>query len=97
MDEIQQLYEKHLNTPFPLELRGEEIDGIELVLIDADAAGVISTFLSSHDKLELNLKLLVPTIASELQIVINQLSGSEKAYYENLLKIIYKIQVMNKL
>jgi hypothetical protein len=52
MDEIQRLWAEHTRTPFPADCRGEQIEGIELVLLDADIAGCVSTFLGSSGRLD---------------------------------------------
>ena len=50
MDEIDKLYNEHLTTSFP-ERRGDEIMGIDLVLIDSDTAGLISKYIGSRGQL----------------------------------------------
>jgi hypothetical protein len=35
----------HLQAPFPARLRGIEIDGIDMVMLDADTAGCVRTWL----------------------------------------------------
>jgi hypothetical protein len=47
MDEIINLYNEHLKTSFP-DRRGEEILGIDLVLLDSDTAGLISKYIGSR-------------------------------------------------
>ena len=42
---IQELWQEHRAAPFPRRLRGREIDGIDFVMLDADIAGCVMTFL----------------------------------------------------
>lgn len=44
---IERLWVEHLARPFPPDLRGVEVGGVEVVLLDSDIAGYVSTWLSS--------------------------------------------------
>lgn len=44
MDDIRELYNKYLNVSFP-NRRGDEIMGIDLVLIDSDTPGLINKYI----------------------------------------------------
>ncbi len=50
--EIRDLWEAHVAAPFPGRFRDEEVDGIDLVMLDADIAGCVSTFLSRDGALD---------------------------------------------
>jgi hypothetical protein len=40
-DQLPRLYEEHMRAPFPAGFRGVDIEGVELILLDADVAGVV--------------------------------------------------------
>ncbi|WP_369253818.1 hypothetical protein [Streptomyces sp. R35] len=40
-DQLPRLYEEHMRAPFPAGFRGVNIEGVELILLDADVAGVV--------------------------------------------------------
>ncbi len=42
---IKDLWEEHLATPFPKGFRGRDINGIDFVLLDANIAGCVQTFV----------------------------------------------------
>lgn len=44
MEDLRELYDKYLNASFP-NRRGDEIMGIDLVLIDSDTAGLIDKYI----------------------------------------------------
>ncbi|GAA2344689.1 hypothetical protein OHT20_36340 [Streptomyces caniferus] len=46
------LWQEHLDAPFPAGLRGVELAGIDMVLLDADIAGCVSTWLNNDGFLE---------------------------------------------
>ncbi len=45
MEEIIHLYDQHLTAPFP-NRRGDEILGVDLVLLDSDTAGLIDKYIA---------------------------------------------------
>jgi hypothetical protein len=42
---ISELWQEHLTAPFPKGFRGKDVSGIDFVLLDANIAGCVSTFL----------------------------------------------------
>jgi hypothetical protein len=49
---IEELWNEHRSTTFPKACRGKDVSGIDLVMLDADVAGCVNTFL---DRGNLNL------------------------------------------
>jgi hypothetical protein len=49
---IEQLWQEHQAAPFPKGFRARHIDGIDFVMLDADIAGCVSTFLSRRRSLD---------------------------------------------
>ncbi|MFE9427721.1 hypothetical protein ACFYNO_32685 [Kitasatospora sp. NPDC006697] len=46
LDLLSRLWEEHMRAPFPPHIRGREIEGEDMVLLDADIAGCVSSSLS---------------------------------------------------
>ncbi len=45
--DINELWKEHLEAKFPEELSGKDINGIDFVMLDADIAGCVSTFVDN--------------------------------------------------
>jgi hypothetical protein len=51
-DSIRDLYEAHLAVDYPVALAGDaEVDGISLIILDADIAGLAQSFLAAGGEL----------------------------------------------
>lgn len=80
---LEHLWDEHLSTSFPRGLGGVEIAGVDLCLLDGDAAGCIGTFLARGGLDPMRRKAL-DACAKELDVVIPQLSGDARRYFERL-------------
>ncbi len=58
MDEIQKLWREHLAAPFPRQVTDEFIGDYDAVMLDADIAGCVSSFLDAEGKLD-EVRILV--------------------------------------
>ena len=47
MTDIATIWEAHRAARFPAAARGQEVDGVDLVLVDTYAAGCIETFVAT--------------------------------------------------
>nr|BEK69943.1 hypothetical protein KPHV_71700 [Kitasatospora purpeofusca] len=45
-DRLARLWEEHLSAPYPDSFRGVDIEGVELILLDADVAGLVQRELN---------------------------------------------------
>jgi hypothetical protein len=86
MDEIVKLYNEHLTTSFP-DRRGDEIMGIDLVLIDSDTAGLITTYIGSRGQLSGDNLRILNHCYSDLKTVVKELSGTDRQYFARLQNI----------
>jgi len=85
----RQLWAEHLDAPFPARLRGEEIAGVEMVLLDADTAGSLQTWLGSDFKLDQRRRADLEDELKDLNRVVPLLDDSdERAYYERLRRLV---------
>jgi hypothetical protein len=87
MDEIVKLYNEHLTTPFP-DRRGDEILGIDLVLIDSDTAGLITKFISYRGQLSIDDIRILNHCYSDLRRIVKELSGTDRQYFAQLQNIV---------
>jgi hypothetical protein len=81
------LYQQHLGRKFPKGPGGEEIDGIDLVLLGADTAGCISTFFGSRGtvlKLDPERTKILKSLCADLERVVPRLSGEAQDYFTEL-------------
>ena len=81
---IEQRWREHLSASFPKRLRGTEIDGIELVLLDADAAGCIQSFIDSGGELSLVQTARLGLLLRDLTRVVPRLADDERGYFARL-------------
>jgi hypothetical protein len=68
--------------PFP-DCRGEEVDGVDLVLVDADLHGCVNHLLGRRfrdDEFQLNI---LRRVAADLDRIVPMMSGDVKAYFED--------------
>ena len=78
---VAPLWERHLARPFPPRLRGEEIEGVDMVLLDADIAGCTQTWLKSSTDLDTMRRGALRDCLGDLDTVLPQLSDPEEAAY----------------
>jgi hypothetical protein len=83
-ERVKELWEEHLAAQFPAGYRGEEIAGVDMVLLDAEIAGCISSYLRSRGKLDADRLRITRTCRLHLDQVIPQLNGEAQRYYERL-------------
>ena len=80
---IEQLWSEHKLAAFPQGCRGKDINGIDLVMLDADVAGCVDTFLS-RGNLNLFQTAVLGLCYRNLTYSIPMLSEEGKAYYRRL-------------
>ena len=87
MTDIKTLYADFLEIPFPDNLSGQEINGIDLVLLDSDTAGLIDKFIHHDNQLDINDFNILRQCCCELEIVEKELQGQPNEYFMSLLNI----------
>lgn len=80
---IEQLWSEHKSAAFPQYCRGKEIHGVDLVMLDADVAGCVDTFLS-RGNLNLFQTAVLGLCCRNLTSSIPLLSEEAKCYYRRL-------------
>jgi hypothetical protein len=87
MDDIKKLYDEHLRAPFPPDLAGEEILGVELVLVDADTAGLTDKYISDRGQLTVDDFRILSHCYSDLKVIAKELKGTDRQYFARLQNI----------
>ena len=84
MTNIEEKYQEFYNQEFPKELRGEEIFGIDLIMLDADTAGLLQKYIENQGKLIKSDFELLERLNHELKTVTKELKGIERTYFSTL-------------
>lgn len=84
MTNIEEKYQEFYNQEFPKELRGEEIFGIDLIMLDADTAGILQKFIGNRGKLTKQDFELLERLNHELKTVTKELKGINRTYFSTL-------------
>ena len=84
MNDIKQKYQEFRNEPFPEGIARKEIRGIDLVMLDADTAGLIDKFIGYNYKLTGTDFDLLKRLLVELKTVTKELDGQSRTYFSTL-------------
>ncbi|BDD01474.1 hypothetical protein [Persicobacter psychrovividus] len=84
MNDIKEKYQEFRNEPFPEGIAGEEIHGIDLVMLDADTAGLLEKFIGYNYKLTRTDFDLLKRLTVELKTVTKELNGQSRRYFATL-------------
>ncbi len=88
LEKIKEVWEAHKSSNFPSDCRGEEIEGIDLVMLDVDIAGCVTTYIGSKGVLEYQKIEILKKCREELNIVLSKLRGLSKEYYAHLNELV---------
>ena len=82
---VDDLYEEHRRADFPDRLRDDEPAGVDLVPLDADLIGVVTTWLHGGGRLDASQQAVVSTGLQHLDRVLPELADPrERRYVERL-------------
>lgn len=82
---VARLWQEHLDAPFPAGLRGAELEGIDMVLLDAGIAGCVTTWRAGEGSLDTESLRTLRDCLTELDTVLPLLTEAEEVrYYERL-------------
>ena len=80
-----QPWDEHKQAEFPARLRGEDVAGVDMVMLDSDVAGFVIAWMSSQGQLESRQRDLLAQCLADLNRVLPLLNDeSERRYYERL-------------
>ena len=83
MTEIERLWAEHLAKEFP-PVRGDEVQVIDLILLDADIAGYVTTFLDHGGRLAPARRASLEGLVRHARTVAQSLSGPGRDYFARL-------------
>lgn len=87
MDQIKTLWLDHLSEGFPEDCLGEQVEGIELVLLEADIARCISTFLQNGARLDPECAAILRRCHRDASVVVRVMSEPTRAYFLRLERV----------
>ncbi|WP_326557253.1 hypothetical protein [Micromonospora sp. NBC_01796] len=82
---VAELWAAHREAAFPARLTAVDIAGVEMVMLDAGAAGCISTWLINGGDLDDRWWDVLAAREQDLARVVPHLAGYEASYYQRLL------------
>lgn len=82
---VTALFEVHVKAPFPSRLRGADVAGFDMVMLDADPTGCISTWLQRQGLLDDWRWNVLAECEQRLVRVIPVLDAYGREYYQRLL------------
>jgi len=89
---IINLWKEHKNAPFPKGFRGKDVSGIDFVMLDADVAGCVDTFIG-RGNLNLYQTAILGLSYRNLSYVIPIINDEGKEYFwrlERLAELVLK-------
>ncbi len=78
-------------SPFPPGCRGQEVAGVDLVLLDSTIAGCVSTYLNSKGCFDLWYTAILGLCYRDVTIVASKLEGEAQGYFgrwEELIRLV---------
>ena len=85
METVRDLFSAHSAARYPSTLAGSaEVDGVALLLLDADIAGFATTFLGNGGKLRPDQWRMLRGAAEDARTVVPKLRGEEWVYFARL-------------
>ncbi|MGW6450015.1 hypothetical protein [Lentzea sp. NPDC055074] len=79
--EVARLYEQHRKMRYPNGLRGVNIAGVELIMVDADAAGCASSWLADADEPSETTRWAAPRCLDDLRKVVPLFADPQSEHY----------------
>ncbi|GGV70696.1 hypothetical protein GCM10010277_81860 [Streptomyces longisporoflavus] len=78
---VSRLWKEHLQADFPAGLRGVELAGSDVVMLDADIAGCVSTWHSSNGSLDARRHKILCQCITALDNVLPLLADPDELRY----------------
>ena len=82
--DLNTLWAAHRRMPFPSAVRGAEVQGVDLVLLDSLAAGCISSLVDPAGHTDPEKLSLLAELSKQIQVVTVQLDGEARRYFAHL-------------
>ena len=88
MTAVEELWRRHAKEAFPARLTSVDVLGIEMVMLDADIAGCVGTWLHNGGTLDDRRWNVLAARKRELSRVLPELAGKEDTYFRRLDKMV---------
>ena len=92
MKGIEERWNKHAAVPFPEGLRGREVAGVNLTVLESELSACVLTAIETGGVLGIRMRGMYDAGVSKLAEVIPQLSGEAQAYFRNLQSILEELE-----
>jgi len=76
-----------MKAPFPDNLKGVEIDGVDLVKIDMNLVGLISSSIGKSQRNNSSEIKQIKELQFDLIGILNKLIGTNRVYFDKLLNL----------
>ncbi|MFE6384974.1 hypothetical protein [Nocardiopsis dassonvillei] len=84
-EKVDRLWAEHMRAEFPAGLRGRELAGVHMILLDADVAGCVTTWQSNRGVLDDKRHRALLRCVTDLDKVLPLLTDAQEArYYRRL-------------
>jgi hypothetical protein len=87
LPQIEELWRQRREARFPPDCRCEAVAGIDLIHLDADTAGCVSTFLANGGRLDTWRLAILGLCYRHLAVVAAGLTGEAHEYFARLEKL----------
>ena len=85
VETVRDLLATHTDAPYPADLGGgDEVEGVALVMLDADIAGLAAAFLGAGGTLRPDQWWTLRECAADARAVVPHLSGEAWVYFGRL-------------
>ena len=81
---IAQLWAEHQADDFPAEIYGQEVDGYDVVMIEADIAGCVDAFLAASGRLDLWRTAVLGLVLRHAALAAQELPAAARPRYARL-------------
>lgn len=85
--EVAELWAAHYQAPLPPGWRRGSVAGVEMLMLDADIAGCVDSWLRADGALDERRQAILRGRRAQLDRVLPELDGAEAAYAERLSRL----------
>src|SRR5687768_6519171 len=86
MTEVERLWAEYLRADFP-DIRGDEVRGTDLVVLDADITGYVTTYLDNGGRLAPARRASLEALAQQARSAARVLTGPGRDHFARLAKL----------
>ena len=91
---VARLWQEHLDADFPARLRGVELAGIDMVLLDADIAGCVSAWRNGEGSLDAGRRRILRLCIADLNTVLPLLTDEDDHEYDEYFGRLHRLAAL---